>query len=186
MNFPSLLDLAAQTAREAGAHLRQALGTQLVVEQSLAHDIKLQIDVEIQTLIQTRLLATHPDHHILGEEGGHGSGGVGTEWIIDPIDGTVNLSYGIPHFCVSIACRQNGTTQIGVIYDPMRDELFTAHLGAGAFLNGKPLRVSTRTDLAETALSIGFSKSHETLLKCLELYQFYGPRTRKLRAMGSA
>lgn len=180
------LQLAISLCRQAGARIRTACGTQLPIEEAHPHDIKLQLDKEIQTLIETHILQTFPDHHILGEEGGHGSGGIGIEWIIDPIDGTVNLSFGIPHFCVSIACRLNGVTQAGAIYDPMRDELFTARRGAGAHLNNQPIHVSSRTQLAESALSLGFSKSHETLLKCLELYQFYGPRTRKLRAMGSA
>ncbi len=180
------LDLAVTVAREAGAQVRAAFGGELIVDEAHAHDIKLRLDVETQAFIESRLLGSYPDHKLLGEEGGDGSNGVGAEWIVDPIDGTVNLSYGIPHFCVSIACRLDGVTRVGAIYDPMRDEMFTARLGGGAFLNGRPMRVSSRSALAEAALSLGFSKSHETLVKCLELYQFYGPRTRKLRAMGSA
>ncbi|GAB4241098.1 MAG: inositol monophosphatase family protein [Candidatus Methylacidiphilales bacterium] len=184
--FSSWLKLAIQVAREAGAKVRAAFGGDLIVDEAHAHDIKLRLDVETQALIEARLLGTFPDHSLLGEEGGAGSDGKGAEWIVDPIDGTVNLSYGIPHFCVSIGCRWHGVTQVGVIYDPMREELFTAIRGGGAFLNGRPMRVSSRSELAVAAISLGFSKSHETLVKCLDLYAFYGPRTRKLRAMGSA
>jgi myo-inositol-1(or 4)-monophosphatase len=173
-------------ARRAGETLRKACGGDLVINESHLHDIKLELDVETQLLIEGELTRLFPGHHILGEEGGDGNDGVGTEWIVDPIDGTVNLTYGIPHFCVSIARRENGVMQLGVIYDPMRDEMFSGWKGAGAYLNGRRISVSSRTALNEAIVSLGFSKSQEAVAKCLELYQFYGPRTRKIRAMGSA
>lgn len=186
ITLPNLLAVAEDAARQAGAKLKAAFGETVTINESSQHDIKIELDVQTQTFLNEFVLAAFPDHTVLGEESGSGNEGQGYEWIIDPIDGTVNFTVGIPHFCVSIACRLNGKGLVGVIYDPMRDECFTAMVGGGTKLNGKPIHASTRANLSECILSCGFSKSPETVKKCLELYQFYGPRTRKLRAMGSA
>ena len=178
--------VAEEAARKAGKLIRSHCGTDVVVNESHHHDLKIQLDVDTQKLLEAAILGAFPGHAILGEEGGSGSEGRGSEWILDPIDGTVNLAYGLPHFCVSIAYREDGVTRVGVIYDPMRDELFSAVLGGGAFLNGRPIRASRRAKLEEGILALGFSKSAESVEKCLELYQFYARRARKLRAMGSA
>lgn len=108
------------------------------------------------------------------------------EWVVDPIDGTVNLFYGIPHYAVSVACRLDGRTLAGAIYDPNRDEMFSAHAGGGSTCNGRPIHVAKRVDLKEAILALGFSKGKATIRKCLDLYHHYGERVRKLRAMGSA
>jgi len=182
----AILSAAADAARKAGAHIRAHCGTDIQVNEAHHHDLKIQLDVDTQQLLEHAILSRFPGHAILGEEGGEGSGGADGEWILDPIDGTVNLAYGIPHFCVSIAYREGGTVQAGVVYDPMRDELFTAARGLGAFCNGRPIRASRRDRLEEGILALGFSKSAESVEKCLELYQYYARRARKLRAMGSA
>jgi myo-inositol-1(or 4)-monophosphatase len=184
--WSQILDVAQSAAREAGALIRRHCGTEVVVNESHHHDLKIQLDVDTQALLEKTILGAFPGHAILGEEGGSGSSGRGSEWILDPIDGTVNLAYGLPHFCVSIAYRMDGMTQVGVIYDPMRDECFHALRGQGAFCNGRPIRASRREKLEEGILALGFSKSAESVEKCLELYQFYARRARKLRAMGSA
>lgn len=181
-----ILSVAETAAREAGALIRSHCGSEVVVNESHHHDLKIQLDVDTQALLEKTILGAFPDHAILGEEGGSGSEGRGSEWILDPIDGTVNLAYGLPHFCVSIAYRIEGRTELGVIYDPMRDECFRAVRGGGAYCNGRPIRVSGRRKLEEGILALGFSKSAESVEKCLELYQFYARRARKLRAMGSA
>jgi myo-inositol-1(or 4)-monophosphatase len=100
----------------------------------------------------------------------------------------MNLSLGIPHVCVSIAARDVASQRmlLGVIYDPLRQELFTAERGTGTYLNGVRQHVSPRTELGEAVLAVGFAKSQESIDHCLNLYQFYGNRARKLRAMGSA
>ncbi len=100
----------------------------------------------------------------------------------------MNLAMGIPHFCVSIAAREVATQRLilGVIYDPLRHELFTAERGSGAYLNGIRTRVSTRDKLSEAVLAVGFAKTQESIDHCLKLYQIYGNSARKLRAMGSA
>jgi myo-inositol-1(or 4)-monophosphatase len=179
---------AITAALAAGERLRHAFGSELRVTEEFAHDIKIAADKECQDLIYSILLQHHPDTACIGEEGDLGKPGAPVEWIVDPIDGTMNLAHSIPHFCVSIAAREAATQRIllGVIYDPIRNELFTAERGSGAWLNGAPIRVSQRSELAQAVLAVGFAKSQESIDHCLKLYEFYGSKARKLRAMGSA
>ena len=182
---------AITAAQAAGEKLRRAFGHPLDVNAQYAHDIKLAADVECQDLIYQILLEHFPKTRCIGEEGD--SDNIGDpqaeyEWIVDPIDGTMNLSLGIPHFCVSIAAREVATQRmiLGVIYDPLRQELFTAERGSGTYLNGVKQKVSPRTKLSEAVLAVGFAKSQESIDHCLKLYTYYGHQARKLRAMGSA
>ena len=180
---------AITAAQAAGARLRQAFGHHLAVNATYAHDIKLAADVECQELIYQILLDHFPKTRCIGEEGNDpGNPNAEHEWIVDPIDGTMNLAMGIPHFCVSIAVREVASLRImaGVIYDPLRQELFTAERGSGAYLNGVRLKVSTRSKLSDAMMAVGFAKSQESIDHCLKLYQVYGNAARKLRAMGSA
>jgi myo-inositol-1(or 4)-monophosphatase len=125
---------------------------------------------------------------LIGEEGNAGNPEGDVEWIVDPIDGTVNYVMGIPHFCVSIAARERltGKYLLGVIYDPMRDELFTAEYDSPTRLNGRTQTVSKRATVSEAIMAVGFAKSEESIEHCLSLYQYYGRKAKKLRAMGSA
>jgi myo-inositol-1(or 4)-monophosphatase len=182
---------AITAAQAAGEKLRRAFGHHLHVNEAFAHDIKLAADVECQDLIYKILLEHFPNTRCIGEEGDSNNPGdpkAEVEWIVDPIDGTMNLAMGIPHFCVSIAAREAATKRIllGVIYDPLRRELFTAERGSGTYLNGIKQQVSTRAKLSEAVLAVGFAKSQESIDHCLKLYQYYGNAARKLRAMGSA
>ncbi|MDQ6623322.1 MAG: inositol monophosphatase [Verrucomicrobiota bacterium] len=180
------LELATRAAREAGESLRKNFHEPLRVNSSEAHDIKLEIDVETQELITRRLLGEFPAHALYGEEGIVGDQSAEYQWIVDPIDGTVNYFYGIPHFCISIALRRHGEIIVGVIYDPMRDELWATRAGAEATLNGKPFRVSTRTKLEEAVVSVGLSKSSATISAGLPLLSDLVHRVRKCRLLGSA
>lgn len=177
---------AQEVARAAGGQIAKAASGELQINEETHHDLKIQLDVDTQKFIEDEILGVFPDHHLLGEEGGSGNDGKGVEWIVDPIDGTVNLAYGIPHYCVSIACRVEGDLVLGVIYDPCRDECFEALRGGGARCNGKSISVSSRTELQQAILSLGFSKTKENVEKCLGLYAHYARNARKLRAMGSA
>lgn len=182
---------AITAAQAAGERLRHAFGQSLHVNEVTAHDIKLAADVECQDLIYSILLDHFPKTRCIGEEGDSNNPGdpkAEVEWIVDPIDGTMNLAHNIPHFCVSIAAREAATQKIllGVIYDPMRNELFTAQRGSGTYLNGMRQKVSTRATLAEAVLAVGFAKSQDSIDHCLKLYAIYGNQARKLRAMGSA
>ena len=162
------------------------------------HDIKLELDVRSQKLIEKSLRSAFPQAALLGEEGVAGDPESAYRWVVDPIDGTVNFAYGIPHACVSIALQRRATkksalvyadgyeTQIGVVYDPFCDELWTALRGKPARLNGKAIRVSRRAKLNEAIISIGFAKNRETLEAMLPYFVELVQRVRKMRIMGAA
>jgi len=180
------LDAAVEAARAAGELLRHNFQQPLRVNSSAAHDIKLEIDVRSQELITDSLLKKFPEHALYGEEGIVGGQSSDHEWVVDPLDGTVNYFYGIPHFCVSIALRLMGEIIVGVIYDPMRDEIWITQKGGQPTLNGRPFRVSERADLAEAVISVGLSKTGVTIEAGLPLLQEMAHRARKCRLMGSA
>ncbi len=183
---PTFLEAAVSAARQAGELLRAHAGTELAVNEFHAHDIKLELDVRAQELITTALLSAFPDHAILGEEGTAGDPASAFHWIVDPIDGTVNYFYGIPHFCISIALRESGAIVLGVIYDPSREEMWAVEKGGTPTLNGKPIRVSQRTELADAVLAVGVSKTKATISAGLPLLERYVRQARKCRLMGSA
>lgn len=165
------------------------------------HDIKLELDVRCQELIQRRLLAAFPAHGFFGEEGRSGAADAEWRWVVDPIDGTVNFTYGIPHACVSIALQQRTSaptrrrqgpratefeTLVGVVYDPFCKELWTAIRSQPAELNGRRVAVSTRSRLREAMVALGFGKRSAALGHLLPAFTTLMPRVRKLRLMGSA
>ena len=182
----SHLDTALAAARAAGELLRANFGKPLDVNEFAAHDIKLDLDVRAQALITEILLGAFPDHAIFGEEGIAGNQASEWQWIVDPIDGTVNYFYAIPHFCISIALRRGEEMQVGVIYDPMRDEMWAVARGSAPTLNGAPMAVSQRTQLSDAVLSVGFSKTKTTIAAGIPLLEKYVMRARKCRLMGSA
>src|SRR6266446_194655 len=179
-------DAAEKAARAAGELLRQNFHRPLRVNAAEAHDIKLEIDVEAQNLITTSLLQEFPQHALYGEEGIVGDQTSAHQWVVDPLDGTVNYFYRIPHFCVSIALRFKGEIIVGVIYDPMREEMWSGQKGEKPRLNGQHFRVSERADLAEAVISIGLSKTGEMIATNLPLLQEMIHRVRKCRVLGSA
>jgi myo-inositol-1(or 4)-monophosphatase len=180
------LDAAIGAAREAGKLLRENFGRPLKVNVEEAHDIKLELDVRSQDLITRLLLQRFPQHAILGEEGSAANASTEFEWVIDPIDGTVNYFYGIPHFCISIALRYKGEIIAGVIYDPMRDELWHAERGGMAYLNEKAINVSTHSHVSEAVVSVGMSKTMIEVEVGLAIFHDMLTRARKCRLMGSA
>ena len=166
--------------------LRSHFGKPLTVNATTAHDIKLEVDVLAQNLITKSCSKHFPEHALYGEEGIVGDQASDHQWVVDPLDGTVNFFYGIPHFCVSIALRLRGEIIVGVIYDPMRDELWSAEKGQTPFLNGKPIHVSARANLAEAVVSVGFAKTSATIEAGLPLLEEMVHRARKCRLLGSA
>ena len=180
------LDAAENAARAAGKLLRENFQRPLRINAVTAHDIKLQIDVQAQELIAKLLLEEFPTHALYGEEGIVGDQSSDHQWIVDPLDGTVNYFYGIPHFCISIALRLHKEMVVGVIYDPVRGEMWTAQRGEVSKLNGTPIHVSDRAELAETVISIGLSKTGETINTNFPLLQQMIHRVRKCRVFGSA
>ena len=180
------LDAAVEAARVAGDLLRQNFHRPLRVNSAEAHDIKLEIDVQTQELITKVLLKKFQHHALYGEEGIVGDQSSEHQWVVDPLDGTVNYYYRIPHFCVSIALRFKGEIIVGVIYDPIRDEMWSGQKGEKPKLNGEHFRVSERADLAEAVISIGLAKTQETITTNLPLLQEMIHRVRKCRVLGSA
>jgi len=180
------LETAEESARAAGGLLRSHFGRPLQVDENLAHDIKLDLDKRSQSLIESLILARFPNHAIYGEEGIRGDQDSEFQWVLDPIDGTVNFFYSVPHFAISIALRRAGEIIVGVIYDPMRDELWSVVRGGSPTLNGRPIAVSGRTDLAEAIVSIGVSKSIDSINSSLPLFETMVRRAKKCRMMGSA
>src|SRR4030081_755424 len=165
------LDAAEKAARAAGELLRKNLHRSQHVNVAEAHDIKLAIDVETQELITEALLKQFPEHALYGEEGIVGDQSSEHQWVVDPLDGTVNYFYRIPHFCVSIALRFKGEIIVGVIYDPIRDEMWSGEKGEKPKLNGELFRGSDRADLAEAVISVGLAKTRETIATNLPLLQ---------------
>ncbi len=159
-----------------------------------AHDIKLELDVRCQALIEKILATAFPGIPVLGEEGSTGDVNAEYRWVIDPIDGTVNYFFGMPHAAVSIALQvqspkskvQSHESVVGVIYDPFTDEIWTTTQGRPTRLNGKIVRVSDRTKLADAVVAVGFSKSQDNLEKCLPHFNWLTRRVKKIRIMGSA
>jgi myo-inositol-1(or 4)-monophosphatase len=154
-----MLSFATQIAREAGHLLVQRLGSAKITNKG---DINLvtEADIAAENLIIERIRSHYPQHGILAEESGEAAiiGGRQSEWkwIIDPLDGTTNYAHGYPCFCVSIALEHKGVLEVGVVYDPMRDEMFAAERGQGATLNDRQIRVSNVEELNQAMVCTGF------------------------------
>jgi myo-inositol-1(or 4)-monophosphatase len=156
-----LLNFAIQTARDAGRLLAERFGRTLQITNKGELDLVTESDLASERLIIDRIKTYHPRHAILAEESG-ASAPVDHEprsewrWIIDPLDGTTNYAHGYPCFCVSMGLEREGKMEVGVIYDPLRDEVFTAERGQGASLNGRRIQVSATPNLSGALLCTGF------------------------------
>ncbi|WP_228529910.1 inositol monophosphatase family protein [Diaphorobacter caeni] len=159
-NLHPMLNVAIKAARAAGAIInRAALDVEAVrVSQKQLNDFVTEVDVASEKAIIETLLTAYPQHGILAEESGNEYGSKTSDyvWIIDPLDGTTNFIHGFPVYCVSIALSVRGKIEQAVIYDPSRNDLFTATKGRGAFLNERRIRVSKRTRMGECLISTGF------------------------------
>lgn len=157
-----MLNFAIQTARDAGRILSDRLGRALQVSNKGDIDLVTEADLASEKLIIDRIRSYYPRHAILAEESGATSASEVSEgksewkWIIDPLDGTTNYAHGYPCFCISIALEHEGRIEIGVIYDPSRDEMFAAERGEGALLNDRRISVSNIQDLNSAMLCTGF------------------------------
>lgn len=185
-DYAAYLTVAQQAARDAGAFLKQRFGCIQQVDESLAHDVKLRLDKEAQTLITRHLLAAFPESSVLGEEGNSGRQDAEFLWIVDPIDGTVNYFYGIPIFCVSIALQHRGRLVMGCVYDPMQQECFSAIAGGAALLNGMPITVSARSRMAEAIVFIGHGTHDGSGEAGIRRFAHISRQVRKIRILGSA
>ena len=174
-------------AREAGALLMSYFDRHIKIEYKGDVDLVTAADRASEKLIVQRLQLRWPQHGIVGEEGTRSDVGADYRWYVDPLDGTTNFAHGYPVFCVSIAlARKDDELQVGVLYDPTRDELFAAERGQGATLNGKPLHVSTTARLAESILGTGFPSHKRHKNPNIHFYQQITLRSHGVRRAGSA
>lgn len=190
MNLIAAQKAAIQAARAAGKIMFDNWNAPKRVKVSHAHDIKLELDVRCQKTIETILRRAFPQIPLLGEEGNSGNVNAPYRWVVDPIDGTVNYFFGMPHAAVSIALQSTAPGSpialVGVIYGPFTDELWTATYGGPTRLNGKIVRVSRRAKVGDAIIAMGFSKSRENLEKSIPHLNRLARRAKKIRIMGSA
>jgi myo-inositol-1(or 4)-monophosphatase len=192
---------AAEIAREAGALLREYYAKGVETEYKGDVDIVTAADRAAEKLIRTRLGEAFPEHGVYGEEGTRERMEGECRWHVDPLDGTTNFAHGFPQFCVSLGLEQrggvgrgsdglkageDGTLVAGVIYDPLRDEMFTAERGHGTQLNGKPAKVSRNAELAEALLGTGFPSRKRHASPNIHFYQEFTLRSHGVRRAGSA
>jgi myo-inositol-1(or 4)-monophosphatase len=163
-------------------------GGRLTVEKKGTIDLVTNVDLAVERMCRERIANAFPAHQVLGEEFGiEGTGGSGHVWIFDPIDGTTNFAHGLPIFCSSLALEVNGRQEVAAVYDPTRDELFTAERGYGAWLNGARLQVSPHAALIDSLLVTGFPYSvHAAREEALSLFDAFMGRSRAVRRLGSA
>lgn len=152
---PTLSEIE-RLAREAGAILRAGYNKEHQVNYKGVIDLVTEVDHQSEDFLLGEIQSKHPGHHIFAEESGIIQGNDEHIWFVDPLDGTVNYAHQIPIFCVSIAYASRGELMLGAVYDPMRDEMFTAERGQGAYLNGNPIRVSGAAELQKSLLVTGF------------------------------
>ena len=186
VSLKSALTTAIKAARAAGKVMRDNWHLPKRVNSAEAHDIKLELDVRCQALIEKILAASFPAIPVLGEEGITGDVTADYRWVVDPIDDTVNYFFGMPHAAVSIALQHREQSVVGVIYDPFTDEIWTTTKGTPTRLNGKVVRVSNRTKIEDCIIALGFSKSQDNLEKSLPHLIRISRRAKKIRIMGSA
>jgi myo-inositol-1(or 4)-monophosphatase len=195
-----MLNTAVKAARRAGAIINRAsLDLDLVQVTRKSHnDFVTEVDKAAEAAVIETLLTAYPDHSILAEESGMTRGKAQTArgapddapdflWVIDPLDGTTNFIHGFPQYCVSIALAQRGLVTQGVVYDPTRNDLFTASKGRGAFLNDRRIRVSKRAKLADALIGTGFpSREFERLDVYVKMFRFMTEHCAGLRRPGAA
>jgi myo-inositol-1(or 4)-monophosphatase len=144
-------------------------------------------DKKSEELIIGGILSRYPSHSILAEESGVTQPGASVQWIIDPVDGTTNFAHGYPFYCVSIAVEENGEVICGVVYDPVRDEMFTAAAGEGAYCNGERIQVSTADQLSKSLLITGFPYNfRERIDTIIEQFRSFLVASQAVRRGGSA
>jgi len=196
------LKSAMGAAREVGRLMRRHLhSTSKNIDLETQHDIKLELDSRAQRLIERRLQRAHPETAILGEEGTLGDIASERRWVVDPIDGTVNFAYGLPHACISIALQErvvpirkklarefpdlNYRTVAGVVHDPFQNETWTAVLGGGARMNGRKVSVSSRDRLDRALIAMGFSSAPGAMEQKGAYFGRLFSKVRKIRLLGA-
>jgi myo-inositol-1(or 4)-monophosphatase len=191
---PTFLATAVEAALSAGRLQRRHFRSDISIKKKGAIDLVTEIDVAVEREFRALIAARFPDHEVLGEEGGSGAlrdqralQSPRHRWIIDPIDGTTNYAHGLALFCVSIALEIDGELAVGVVYDPMADELFTAERGEGARLNGQRIHVSDTAELVDGLMCTGFPYSvREKPGHLIHGFAEFMRQSRAVRRLGSA
>ncbi|MEA2242193.1 MAG: monophosphatase [Solirubrobacteraceae bacterium] len=181
--------IAAEAARAAGELLRArfvAGGERAVGSKSTPTDLVSEADLAAERAIRAIIAARRPGDAVLGEEGGETQAGEGMRWIVDPLDGTVNFLFGIPQWCVSVAVHDDDGGLAGVVFDPLRDELFAGERGGVATLNDVSVQGSQCSDLETSLVATGFAYSADVRAVQAEVFGRVLPRVRDIRRMGSA
>lgn len=193
----SALTCAVEAADKAGTLMTRNFRKAKVINESTRHDIKLELDVRCQEAIEKHVLKSFPSFAILGEEGTTGDISAEYRWVVDPIDGTVNFTYDIPHANSSIALQQrisddaefpdgNYETILGVVLDPFTREIWTATKNGVAKLNGKKIQVSPRKKLSDSIITMGFAKRQSNITSMIPIFEQLSYKVKKVRMMGAA
>jgi myo-inositol-1(or 4)-monophosphatase len=183
---PKLSDIESW-ARQAGQILRSGYGQSFQIDHKGVIDLVTEMDRRSEAFLLQAIRGRFPDHRVISEEAGELSGDSAHVWHVDPLDGTVNYAHGVPIFSVSIAFAKDGEVRLGVVYDPMQDECFTAERGSGAYLNGMRLHVSSAPDLANSLLVTGFPYDiWSNPENNLDHYANFSLRSQGVRRLGSA
>ncbi len=191
--MPPTLQFIESLARQAGKVIkagynqRPGFGSKLHVQSKGIVDIVSEIDFQVEKLVMDAIRENFPGDSIVSEESGFLDEKDCCIWYVDPLDGTINYVHGLPFFCVSLAYTEEGIVKLGVVYDPIRDECFSAERGNGATLNGEPIRVSNANRLIESLLVTGFSYDiRENDENNLDKFSRLSMRARSIRRLGSA
>jgi myo-inositol-1(or 4)-monophosphatase len=182
----SAIEVATGAARQAGvilkAHFRTGSRVQYKGRANIVTDVDLRSEQSLKSLLQ----AEYPDHSILSEESQAITGSSSYTWILDPLDGTNNYSFGIPFFCIVIVLASGEDILLGIVYDPLRDEMFSAQKGKGAYLNNSPIHVTTKATVKDSLIGLDLGYVDENGKKSLEFITRLWPQMYAYRVMGSA
>jgi myo-inositol-1(or 4)-monophosphatase len=190
-NLPDLKEIyltAQRAAKSAGSTIRRMMGGQRKIDYKRTRDMVTNVDRAAEQTVIDIIQAKFPHHSILAEERDEICNPDSPfEWIVDPLDGTTNFVHQFPAFCTSIGITYNGEVVVGAIYDPLRDDLFTARKNGGAYLNGKPIHVSDTRDLGHSLLGTGFPYTNDKIFELnMRLWVGLYGQTQGLRRAGSA
>jgi myo-inositol-1(or 4)-monophosphatase len=185
---PLFLTTAVEAVVRAGDLQMTRFGGDFQIDKKGTIDLVTEVDVAVERMFRAMIAERFPDHQILAEElGGAASAPAGPCWVFDPIDGTTNFAHGLPIFCSSLALEIDGVAEVAAVYDPTRQELFTAERGRGAFLNGAPIHVSSAQRLVDAMLVTGFPYDvHSRVDEIVGLFARFVGQVRAVRRLGSA
>ena len=180
------LDVSIKVAKEGGNIIRDRFLTEKKISFKGRSDIVTDVDVEVENLVLGKLKYEYPDFSVLAEESAPIQTNSEYTWVIDPIDGTRNYAEGIPHFCILVALAKGSDVELGITYDPITEELFTAQKGMGAFLNGDPISVTNKEEISECLLGFDLGYVDQKAWTALDMIRSLWPGFQSMRLMGSA